>query len=74
MKALKLCIRDKHTEQPNHLSGSVNFVWNDVNDLSFQHLQCKGKFLSAYDLNQYTQYTQYTKDSGEPLGLHGQTI
>lgn len=44
MKALKLCIRDKHTEQPNHLSGSVNFVWNDVNDLSFQHLQCKGKF------------------------------
>ncbi|EBK2343811.1 transposase, partial [Salmonella enterica subsp. enterica serovar Enteritidis] len=27
MKTLKLRIRDKHTDQLNRLSGSVNFVW-----------------------------------------------
>ena len=68
MKTLKLRIRDKHTDQLNKLSGSVNFVWNYVNDLSYKHLQKTGKFFSAYDLN------EYTKGSGEILGLHSQTI
>ncbi len=68
MKTLKLRIRDKHTDQLNRLSGSVNFVWNYVNDLSYKHLQRTGKFFSAYDLN------EYTKGSGEFLGLHSQTI
>ena len=68
MKTLKLRIRDKHTAQLNKLSGSVNFVWNYVNDLSYKHLQKTGKFFSAYDLN------EYTKGSGELLGLHSQTI
>ena len=68
MKTLKLRIKDKHTNQLNHLSGSVNFVWNYVNDLSYKHLQKTGKFFSAYDLN------EYTKGSGELLGLHSQTI
>ena len=68
MKTLKLRIRDKHTDQLNRLSGSVNFVWNYVNDLSYKYLQRTGKFLSAYDLN------EYTKGSGELLGLHSQTI
>ncbi len=68
MKTLKLRIRDKHTDQLNRLSGSVNFVWNYVNDLSYKRLQCTGKFFSAYDLN------EYTKGSGELLGLHSQTI
>jgi len=68
MKTLTLRIRDKHTAQLNKLSGSVNFVWNYVNDLSYKHLQKTGKFFSAYDLN------EYTKGSGELLGLHGQTI
>jgi len=68
MKTLKLRIRDKHTDKLNRLSGSVNFVWNYVNDLSYKHLQKTGKFLSAYDLN------EYTKGSGELLGLHSQTI
>ncbi|OPH34196.1 transposase, partial [Moraxella atlantae] len=44
MKTLKLRIRDKHTDQLNRLSGSVNFVWNYVNDLSFKYLQRTGKF------------------------------
>ena len=36
--------------------------------MSFKYLQRTGKFLSAYDLN------EYTKGSGELLGLHSQTI
>jgi len=68
MKTLKLRIRDKHTAKLNRLSGSVNFVWNYVNDLSYKHLQKTGKFFCAYDLN------EYTKGSGELLGLHSQTI
>ena len=68
MKTLKLRIRDKHTAKLNRLNGLVNFVWNYVNDLSYKHLQKTGKFLSAYDLN------EYTKGSGELLGLHSQTI
>ena len=68
MKTLKLRIRDKHIAKLNRLSGSVNFVWNYVNDLSYKHLQKTGKFFSAYDLN------EYTKGSGELLGLHSQTI
>ena len=68
MKTLKLRIRDKHADQLNRLSDSVNFVWNYVNDLSYRHLQKTGKFFSAYDLN------DYTKGSGELLGLHSQTI
>ena len=68
MKTLKLRIKDKHTDQLNRLSGSVNFVWNYVNDLSYKYLQRTGKFLSAYDLS------EYTKGSGEYLGLHSQTI
>ena len=68
METLKLRIRDKHTVKLNRLSGSINFVWNYVNDLSYKHLQKTGKFSSAFDLN------KYTKGSGELLGLHSQTI
>ncbi|GAB2633874.1 RNA-guided endonuclease InsQ/TnpB family protein [Psychrobacter pocilloporae] len=68
MKTLKLRIRDKHIDQLNRLSGSVNFVWNYVNDLSYKHLKRTGKFFSAYDL------AVYTKGSGEYLNLHSQTL
>jgi putative transposase len=68
MKTLKLLIKDKHIKELNRLSGSVNFVWNYVNALCFEHLKRTGKFFSAYDLN------QYTKGSGEDLGLHSQTL
>ena len=68
MKTLKLRIKNKHIKELNRLSGSVNFVWNYVNALCFEHLKRTGKFFSAYDLN------QYTKGSGEDLGLHSQTL
>lgn len=68
MKTLKLRIKDKHIKGLNRLSGSVNFVWNYVNALSFEHLKRTGEFFSAYDVN------HYTKGSGEYLGLHSQTL
>lgn len=68
MKTLKLRIKDKHANQLNILAGSVNFVWNYVNELSFKHLQRTGRFFSAYDLS------AYTKGSGEYLNLHSQTL
>lgn len=68
MKTLKLRIKDKHTNQLNILAGSVNFVWNYVNELSFKHLKRTGKFFTAYDL------AAYTKRAGEYLNLHSQTL
>jgi IS605 OrfB family transposase len=68
MKTLKLRVKDKHRKQLTVLSGSVNFVWNYVNELSFKHLQRTGHFFSAYDL------AAYTKGAGEFLNLHSQTI
>ena len=68
MKTLKLRIKDKHATQLNILAGTVNFVWNYVNELSFKHLQSTGKFFSAYDL------AAYTKGTGEYLNLHSQTL
>ncbi|MGP5222331.1 RNA-guided endonuclease InsQ/TnpB family protein [Psychrobacter celer] len=68
MKTLKLRIKDKHAAQLNILAGSVNFVWNYVNELSFKHLKRTGQFFSAYDL------AAYTKGSGEYLNLHSQTL
>lgn len=68
MKTLKLCIYTKHSNQLEKLSSSVNFVWNYINELGFNYLQRTGKFLSAYDLN------EYTKGSGEYLNLHSQTL
>ncbi|HJH08649.1 MAG TPA: transposase, partial [Psychrobacter pasteurii] len=53
MKTLKLRIKDKHIKELNSLSGSVNFVWNYVNALCFEHLKRTGKFFSAYDLSEY---------------------
>lgn len=68
MKTLKLRIKDKHTNQLNILAGSVNFVWNYVNELSFKHFKRTGKFFTAYDL------AAYTKGAGEYLNLHSQSL
>lgn len=68
MKTLKLCIYTKHSNQLEKLSSSVDLVWNYINELGFNYLQRTGKFLSAYDLN------EYTKGSGEYLNLHSQTL
>ena len=67
-KTLKLRIYTKHTPKLVKLASAVNFVWNYVNDLSFQMWRRKHVFLSAYDIH------EYTKGAGEELGLHSQTL
>lgn len=67
-KTLKLRIYTKHTPKLVKLASAVNFVWNYVNDLSFQVWRRKRVFLSAYDIH------EYTKGAGEELGLHSQTL
>ena len=68
MKTLKLRIKDKHCKVLDQLASEVNFVWNYVNDLSFQHLKRTGGFFSAYDM------AKYTKGTSKLCGLHSQTI
>lgn len=67
MKTLKLRIKDKHSEMLNQMASEVNFVWNYVNDLCFQHLKRKGEFLSAYDV------AKYTKGTSKECDLHSQS-
>lgn len=57
-KTLKLRVKDKHRAFLNSQAREVNFVWNYVNDLCYKHLQRKGKFLSAFDIHQYTTGTK----------------
>ncbi|STZ13535.1 transposase, IS605 OrfB family [Moraxella caviae] len=68
MKTLKFRIYDKHKNQLENLASSVNFVWNYVNELGLKYLQRHQKFLSAYDLN------EYTTGANTELGLHSQTV
>ncbi|WP_284879444.1 RNA-guided endonuclease InsQ/TnpB family protein [Acinetobacter variabilis] len=68
MKTLKLRIKDKHCKVLNQLAAEVNFVWNYVNDLSFNHLQRTGSFFSAFDM------AKYTKGTSKLCGLHSQTV
>lgn len=58
MKTLKLRIKDKHCKVLDQLASEVNFVWNYVNDLCFNHLQRKGQFFSAYDVAKYPKAHQ----------------
>ena len=68
MKTLKLRIKDKHCKQLTYMACEVNFVWNYVNDLCFQHLRKTGKIFSAYDV------AKYTAGSSKELMLHSHTI
>lgn len=68
MKTLKLRIKDKHAKVLTRLAGQVNFVWNYVNELSFNYLRKYNRFLSAYDM------APYTKGASKECDLHSQTI
>jgi len=52
---LKQRVKDKHAKTLLKLSKEVNFVFNYINDLSFQHILKKKQFLSAFDIAQYTK-------------------
>lgn len=68
MKTLKLCLKDKHAKVLTQLAGQVNFVWNYVNELSYNYLKRYNKFLSAYDI------APYTKGTSKECDLHSQTV
>ena len=68
MKTLKLRIKDKHSKYLQQLAREVNLVWNYVNELGFKYWQRHKKFLSAYDIH------EYTAGASKELNLHSQTI
>ena len=68
IKTLRVRIKDKHAATLREMTGSVNFVWNYLNELSSRSIRYKGIFLSEYDMH------PYTKGAGKMVGLHSQTL
>lgn len=68
-RTLHLRVRDKHVRFLLEQSRWVNFLWNYDNELSWKVLEREGRFLSGYDLHQFTRGA--TK---EGLPLHSQTV
>lgn len=67
-KTIKLRVKDKHRGELIRRANAVNYVWNYCNDLSNKAIIKQGKFLSGYDLQ------DYTKGANKELGLHSQTV
>ena len=68
-KVLRLRIKDKHASLLLAQSREVNMVWNYSQDLALQVLNRTGKFMSAYDMADYTKGA-----AKEGLSLHSQTV
>lgn len=68
-RTLHLRVRDKHAGFLLEQSRWVNFLWNYDNELSWKVLDREGRFLSGYDLHEFTRGA--TK---EGLPLHSQTV
>ena len=68
-KVLRLRIKDKHASLLLAQSREVNRVWNYSQDLALQVLHRTGKFMSAYDMAEYTRGA-----AKEGLSLHSQTV
>lgn len=67
-KTLKVRVRDKHAKVLCRQAAAVNFVWNYINELSCRNIREHGRFLSGYDIQ------DYTKGAGKGLGLNSATI
>jgi len=67
-KTLKVRIKDKHSTALLKKGNAVNHVWNYVNALSSRSIKERGKFLSSFDIQ------NYTKGANKELGLHSQTV
>jgi IS605 OrfB family transposase len=68
-RVLRLRLKDKHAPLLRELAREVNFVWNNVNELSVKVWQREARFLSGYDFH------PFTKGAGKAgLKLHSQTI
>lgn len=68
-RTLHIRVRDKHAKWLLERARAVNFVWNYDNELSSKVLEREGRFLSDYDLHEYTRGA--TKAG---LELHSQTV
>jgi putative transposase len=67
-KTLKVRIRDKHVKTLNAWAYSVNQVWNYCNEIGYRSIKEQQKWLSGYDLQ------NYTKGAGKELGLNSATV
>ena len=68
IRTLKVRVKDRHVALLCRMAGSVNYVWNYLNELSARSIKERGVFLSAYDLH------KYTTGASKELGLHSQTV
>jgi putative transposase len=50
------------------LASEVNFVWNYINNLSFQNIKLHSRFLREFDIN------NYTSGASKVLNIHSTTI
>lgn len=67
-KTLKVRIKDKHSKLLSAWAYSVNQIWNYCNELSHRSIKERQKWLSGYDLQ------DYTKGSAKELGLNSATV
>ena len=68
-RVLRVRVKDKHAAFLNHQAIEVNQIWNYSQDLALKVLEREHRFMSAYDM------AQYTKGAGkEGLSLHSQTV
>jgi putative transposase len=69
VRVLRLRLKDKHAAALTLMSREVNFVWNYSQDLALKVLERERRFISAFDIAQYTRGA-----CKEGLGLHSQTV
>jgi hypothetical protein len=67
-KTLKLRVRDKHVKTLNAMAYAVNQVWNYCNEIAYRSIRERQKWLSGYDLQ------NYTKGANKELGLNSATV
>lgn len=68
-RVLRLRLKDKHASALREKAFWVNQTWNYCNELSFKVWSRERRFISAYEIDQYTSGA-----SKEGIPLHSQTI
>jgi putative transposase len=68
-RVLRLRIKDKHASFLKSQAKEVNLVWNYSQELALKVLEREQRFMSAFDMAQYTKGA-----AKEGLSLHSQTV
>jgi hypothetical protein len=55
VRTLRLRLKDKHASLLKEQAKEVTFVWNFTRELCLKHLERTGKFMSAFDVAEYTK-------------------